>query len=92
MPDWFKLNLGDPLLADDVLEQIREQFQLECQASVHGDDMAVYFRHEQDRGLHCEVMVYFSPASAAVAKRFAAVPCGVPALQGLDLLVDCQSS
>ena len=40
----------------------------------------------QSVGLHCEVMVYFSPATMEVAKAFDAQPCAKPARAGLGLL------
>jgi hypothetical protein len=48
--------------------------------------MAVFTRPESEGRLHCEVIVYFSPAAQQVAMAFGAEPCEKPARDGLGLL------
>jgi hypothetical protein len=48
--------------------------------------MAVFTRVESEGRLHCEVIAYFSPATADVAKKFNTEPCGKPVRTGLVLL------
>ena len=55
-------------------------------------DMAVFIRHESEGRLHCEIMVYFSPASVAIAKGFDADPCEKPSPAGLSLLLGAEDS
>ncbi len=54
--------------------------------------MAVLTRPESEGRLHCEVIAYFSPAAADIAKAFDAEPCEKPARAGLGLLIGDESS
>ena len=49
-------------------------------------DMAVFTRYESEGRLHCEVIAYFSPAAAEVAKAVDAEPCEKPSRAELGLL------
>jgi len=85
-PTWHTCNLGDAMLAGEVLDEIRASC---LSASKRGDkpgDMAVFVRHESEGRLHCEVHVYFSPAAADVAKAFGATACAKPLPHDLGLL------
>ncbi len=86
MSDWFTMNLGDAMLAADPLERIKERFQFWHESSNCPEDAAVFLRHESEGQLHCDVRIFFSPASAVVASEFGATPCGKPARGGLGLL------
>ena len=48
--------------------------------------LAVFTRHDSEGRLQCAVTAYFSPAAAALANRFQAVPCRSPVRDGLTLL------
>ena len=48
--------------------------------------MAVFTRNESEGRLHCEVIAYFSPSAAEVAKAFDAEPCEKPSRGELGLL------
>ncbi|MGP1682707.1 MAG: hypothetical protein ACTS8S_10320, partial [Giesbergeria sp.] len=52
----------------------------------HPEDMAVFTRHELEGRLQCEVIAYFSPAAAALAREVGAKPCEQPSNNELDLL------
>jgi hypothetical protein len=84
---WHSLNLGDAMLAGETLEAIKAQFTTMCADRVTADDRAVYMRHESEGRLHCEVIVYFSPKTRALARQFGAVPCNEPAADNLDVLI-----
>lgn len=92
MNTWFSSNLGDPMLAEESLEQIKKLFLLECKQAKNTQEMAVYFRHESTGGVHCELIVYFSPATKHVAEEMNAIPCQTPSPDGLGLLVGLQQS
>lgn len=49
-------------------------------------DMAVFTRPESEGRLHCEIIVYFSPAVKKLAEAFDAEPCDKPERAGLGLL------
>lgn len=86
MNTWFTCNLGDAMLAGVELDHIKALFLSAYEKRNKPDDMAVFFRHESEGRLQCEVKVYFSPSAAAVAQEFDATHCQRPALQGLGLL------
>lgn len=86
MQDWHVLNLGDPLLAEEAVQQIRQQFQIAYLKLQQPQDMAIFFRHEAEGRLHCELKIYFSPAAAAVANSLHASSCSRPLPHDLGLL------
>ena len=92
MTDWYSKNLGDGLTSSEALKDIEEYFQSQYASAEKPKDMAVFIRHESEGRLHCEVMIYFSPASAAVAKVFNADPCVKPSPEGLSLLLGAEDS
>ncbi|MDK9708566.1 MAG: hypothetical protein OEL83_16100 [Desulforhopalus sp.] len=87
MGRWFQKNLGDAMLAFVELEHV----ELVCQSAYTkancSEEMAVFLRHESEGRLHCEVVVYFSPAMAHIAGELGAIPCEQPTRYGLSLLV-----
>lgn len=92
MNTWFTLNLGDAMLAEETLERIKQLFVAEYLKSNSPRDMAVFFRHESEGRLHCEINVYFSPASAVVALKVDAATCSRPSPDELGLLTGSEDS
>lgn len=92
MSVWFSKNLGDAMLAGEPLEQIKTVFLSAYERAENADEMALFFRHESEGRLHCEVKVYFTPASAFVAQAVDAIPCSKPSPDGLDLLAGSEAS
>jgi hypothetical protein len=88
---WFTKNLGDAMLAGESLEQIKTLFLSAYEQSAHAEEMALFFRHESEGRLHCEVKVYFPPASASVAEAVDATPCKKPSPDGLGLLAGSEA-
>ena len=92
MRTWFFKNLGDAMLAGDQQDRIK---QLLLSAYSEGDsprEMAAFIRYESEGRLHCEVKIYFSPMSIAVAREVDAVPCEKPSPDGLSILAGSQDS
>ena len=89
---WYSLPLGDGMTADEPSEEIRAAFQAAYQSAGKPADMAVFKRHESEGRLHCEVVAYFSPSAAGLAKLFDAEPCQRPERSGLDLLAGAEES
>ncbi len=84
---WYGKNLGDAMLAGEHLDHIQDLY-----GSIYGkfkrrSNVAVFYRHESEGRLHCEVWVYFSPAAFELAKAVAAEPCQQPSINSLGLLV-----
>lgn len=81
---WFTKSLGDAMLADASLEHLRSLFQ--AMYPLPADETALFFRHESEGRLHCEVWVYFSPSSRSIAQAVNATPSHKPFSPGLSLL------
>ena len=92
MSFWFTINLGDAMLAEEPLNHIKELFLSEYVKSNGPKEMAVFIRHESEGRLHCEVRVYFSPSSVAVAVAVDAVPCARPSPDDLGLLAGSKAA
>jgi hypothetical protein len=87
MSIWFSKNLGDAMLAYLVLGNVEAACMSAYKKANSPDDMAVFYRHESEGRLQCEVKVYFSPAIGDTAKKLGASPCEQPTKYGLSLLV-----
>ncbi|MGB3224579.1 MAG: hypothetical protein WBB23_17385 [Desulforhopalus sp.] len=89
---WFISNLGDAMLAGESLEHIKGLFLMEYATNDILKERALFIRHESEGRLHCEVIVYFSPATVLVAKAVNAIPCNKPCSDGLGLLAGSEES
>jgi hypothetical protein len=83
---WYSMSLGDGIMAAIPTAEIEEKFLQSFTALGMPPEMAVFTRAESEGRLHCEVIAYFSPAAADVAKKFNTEPCEKPARAGLGLL------
>lgn len=86
MTQWFIKNLGDATLAHEEQESLKAILESAYARAGNQDDMASFYRHESEGGLHCEVKVYLSPNSQGVANEIDASPCEKPAPHSLSLL------
>lgn len=86
---WYTLNLGDAMLAGEAVEHIRDIFQARHAPNAGAKELAVFIRHESEGRLHCQVVAYFTPDAAEIAKELGAYPCLQPAADGLSLLAGC---
>ena len=85
MSSWFLKNLGDPLLADNDLQEIKSLFTAAHATAGNPDEMAVFLRHESEGKIHCELILYLSPLLQTLAVELEAKPCRPPAISGLSL-------
>ncbi len=92
MPTWFSKNLGDAMFASESMHRIEALFLAAYVQAGRPKAMALFFRHESEGRLHCEVKAYFSPAAAAVARKLGAAPCPLPSPHGLNLSVGAEES
>lgn len=87
MNTWFSKSLGDAIYGGDgVLAKLDADAQQIFARAGDPPDMAVFTRLESEGRLHCELVVYFSPAAYQVADLLGADPCEKPGPAGLDLL------
>lgn len=92
MTAWFTKNLGDAMLAHPALEQLRELFGQTYGLNGYADDTALFTRHESEGRLHCEVKVYFSPATFSIATVVNATPCRKPIPTDLGLFMGSEAA
>lgn len=92
MRNWFLKNLGDAMLADDQQDRIKQLLLSAYSDADSPKEMAAFIRHESEGRLHCEVKIYFSPMSIAVAREVNAEPCEKPSPDGLSMLAGSQDS
>lgn len=86
MNAWYTISLGDGITAPAPSAEIEECFLRFFAASGKPPDMAVFTRPESEDRLYCEIIAYFSPAAAEVARAFDTRPCEKPERVGLGLL------
>lgn len=92
MNRWYAKNLGDGVMAWEPLESIKLQFHSAYLAAGRPRDMAVFSRHASEGRLHCEVIVYFSPAAMNLALEFGADMCPKPSPECLTLLAGAEDA
>lgn len=92
MKSWYCCSLGDAMLADAALDEMKTRTLTAYAEAPNLNDWAVYYRHESEGRLHCELVVYFSPRAAHLAGLLSASICVKPGRQGLSLLVGDVSS
>lgn len=85
MPNWFYKNLGDATLVVPALDRVCALFD-HLYADTNSSSVALYTRHESEGRLHCQLVLYCSPAASELAAALQAVACRAPSLQGLHLL------
>ncbi|WP_331775833.1 hypothetical protein [Sulfurospirillum sp. 1612] len=86
MDSWFSCNLGDAMLATERLDAIEKRFLSQYEKQNQPEDMAIFYRHESEGRLQCEVKVYFSPKCASIAQEFDAIKSPRPAPESLGQL------
>ncbi|HSH26511.1 MAG TPA: hypothetical protein VK972_01880 [Wenzhouxiangella sp.] len=82
---WHRLDLGDALLAESEVAEIRERAELEFERLGRPRGWAVYLVHTSG-DLHCSALLFFSPAAAELAGRLGAHPSPAPVSQDRGLL------
>lgn len=92
MESWHYLNLGDAMLAGEALETIKASFASEYADGRRANEAGLFVRHESEGRLHCEVVVYFPPAAASLARRLGAIPCAKPSTHDLGLLTGSEGA
>lgn len=83
---WHSLDLGDAIMVNEPIEQIRKVFEEIVSQNSISPDVAIFTRNDSEGRLHCQVTAYFSPAANQIAKLFDAIPCQKPNRDNLDLL------
>lgn len=95
MACWYCCNRGDALLATVQQEQMRHSFIAHYTVAQLTDaeaPAALFASHRSDGRLHCELLLYFSPAAEELAKQWGAYPCRRPPPDNLGLLAGLSSA
>ncbi len=92
MAPWFTTSLGDATLALEPLDRLEAGFLSTYGTAGDPPEAAVFFRHESEGHLHCDLRVYFSPATEALARSLGAEACGRPSPQDLSLLAGSEAA
>lgn len=71
---WYRLDLGDALLAEGALDDIRGRCRAAFEGAGRPAGWAVYQAHVSG-DLHCHVQLYFSPEAAELARGLGARRC-----------------
>lgn len=82
---WYRLDLGDALLAERDIADIQRQAGAEFERLGRPPGWSVHLVH-QSGDLHCRARLFFSPAAESLARRLDARPCGPPPADDLSLL------
>ena len=84
---WYSKTLGDAIYGSDLYldEFISPRFQRAFADAGAPPEMAVFTRLESENRLHCELVIYFSPAAHEVARACEAEVCERPSRAGLKL-------
>lgn len=84
MTTWFSLPLGDGMFAFEPKEALREQTHRAFEDADRPAHFAVFTRHELEGRLQCEVIAYFTPEAADLARSQGAKSCAPPSGQDMD--------
>lgn len=71
---WYRLDLGDAMLAEGMVAEIRRLSEQAHEEVGRPSDWAVYLAHISG-DLHCRAQLYFSPAAAEFARSLRAQRC-----------------
>lgn len=80
------------MLVDSSLADIEQQFLAAYAKADNPTEMALFSRHESEGRLHCDLMLYLSPASFVVAEDIGAKSCNRPSSNSLALVSGSEKS
>ncbi|MCP5208393.1 MAG: hypothetical protein H7A01_14390 [Hahellaceae bacterium] len=86
MQSWYRKSLGDAMFTDSSIDRIIDRFH-QTYSKEAPLRAAIYYRHETEGRLHCEMVVYFTPATVALALALEATPCQPPETTDLTWLI-----
>lgn len=79
MADWFKIDLGDAMLAHESLLDLKIFLSHIYEVEGSPEGMLAIYRHES-AGLHCSVIVYVTTKFQQTAQLKNALTCDAPPL------------
>tara|TARA_R110001583_G_scaffold130834_1_gene282543 strand:+ start:41193 stop:41489 length:297 start_codon:yes stop_codon:yes gene_type:complete len=85
MHSWFKVNLGDAMLANEALSDLKAYLLNVYEVEGKTESMLAIYRHESS-GLHCNLIVYLTTELQRTAMLEDAVSCNIPPLSDSGFL------
>jgi len=86
MAHWFKLNLGDAMLANEELSAIKAQLASVYEVNNKPENLLAIYRHES-QGLHCSVILYLTAEFQKIAKLNNVISCNIPPLSSSGFFI-----
>lgn len=77
MSDWYSINLGDALLSQSTLHDLKLQLTRIYEREGKPGEMVALYRHESQE-LHCDLKVFLTAEFQLAAKLAEAVICTEP--------------
>lgn len=84
MTGWYKLDLGDAMLADARLDEVKAQLSAVCNAKEPAVLQALS-RYES-KGVHCHLILYITADLQDKALLVGATACEPPPINGCEFL------
>lgn len=91
MAHWFKLDLGDAMLASEALSTIQRHLSNVHDMHNKAENLLALYRHES-QGLHCRVFVYLTDDFQQLAKLDNVMSCHIPPLADSAFLAGDETS
>ena len=85
MDHWFKLNLGDAMLASEVLATVQTHLLNVYEINSKPENLLAIYRHES-KELHCSLVVYLTEEFQQFAILDNAISCNIPLLSDSGFL------
>lgn len=85
MPSWFRVNLGDAMLANEALSDLKTYLSHVYEVAGKPESMLAIYRHES-AGLHCNLIAYLTTELQSAAMLEDALSCNIPPLSDSGFL------
>ncbi|MBD1577127.1 MULTISPECIES: hypothetical protein [Vibrio] len=85
MSSWYQKNLGEALMAIPEFEALKTQV-AKLKAEHSGAVVDLYYRHQSNGQLHCDLMVYLYSDNKRIMNEIQAKVCAKPSQSGLSRL------
>ncbi|MDX2465418.1 MAG: hypothetical protein QNK31_13020 [Porticoccus sp.] len=85
MQSWFKVKLGDAMLANESLLHLKANLSNVYEVKGRAERMLAIYRHESEE-LHCNLVVYLTTEFQDAARLENAIRCNIPPLSDSSFL------
>ena len=85
MQNWFKVKLGDAMLANESLLHLKANLSNVYEVKGRAERMLAIYRYESEE-LHCNLVVYLTTEFQDAARLENAIRCNIPPLSDSSFL------